>query len=89
MQAHSLGVGDSFNEAGKELGAVSLTTLVGVLALALQDGHELRTRLEEPAPFADTLEGATQPGRAACSDRWQAVDRGRSPAASTEFIIMR
>jgi hypothetical protein len=89
MQAHSLGVGDSFDEVVEELTAIVLTALLRVFALTLQDSHELRTRLEEPAPFADTLEGATQPGRAACSDRWQAVDRGRSPAASTEFIIMR
>jgi hypothetical protein len=41
MEAHSLGIGDSFDEAVEELTTVALTTLVGVLALALQDGEEL------------------------------------------------
>ncbi len=48
MEAHSLGVGDSFDEAVEELTAVALTAFIGVLALALQDGEELRTGLEEP-----------------------------------------
>src|SRR5665213_618545 len=60
MQAHSLGVGDSVDQAVEELAAVALTTLVGVLALTLQDGDELRPRFEEPAPFAHTLEGTTE-----------------------------
>src|ERR1039458_3910910 len=62
MEAHSLGVGDSFDEAVEELTAVALASLVGVLALTLQDGDELRTRLEETAPFADALEGAPEGG---------------------------
>ena len=62
MEAHSLGVGDSFDEVVEELAAVALTTLVGVLALTLQDGDELRSGFEEPAPLADALEGATEEG---------------------------
>ena len=60
MEAHSLGIGDSFDEAFEELTAVALTALVGVFALALQDGEELRTGLEEAAPLADALEGAVE-----------------------------
>ena len=48
MEANSLGVGDSVDQAVKQLAAVALTTLVGVLALTLQDGGELRTGFEEP-----------------------------------------
>ena len=44
MEAHSLGLGDSFDEAVEELTTVALTTFVGVLALALQDGEELAVR---------------------------------------------
>ena len=55
MRAHSLGVGDSFDEVAEEFGAVSLTPPVGVLALALQDGDELRTGLEEPTPLATSV----------------------------------
>jgi len=62
MEPHSLGVGDSFDEVAEEFGAVSLTPPVGVLALALQDGDELRTGLEEPTPFADALEDAAEEG---------------------------
>ncbi len=60
MEAHSLGVGDSFDEAVEELTAVALTALVGVLALALQDGDELGTGLEESAALTDALEGAVE-----------------------------
>ena len=63
MEAHSLGVGDSFDEAVEEVGAVALTALVGVLALALQDGEELRAGLEEATAFADALEGAVEQSR--------------------------
>jgi hypothetical protein len=62
MEAHSLGVGDSFDEVVEEVASVGLTSLVGVLALALQDSYELRPRLEESTPFADTLEGAAEEG---------------------------
>ena len=62
MRAHSLGVGDSFDEVTEELAPVALTAPVGVLALALQDGDELRTGLEEPTPFADALEDAAEEG---------------------------
>ena len=58
MEAHSLGVGDSFNEPLEEVRAAALTPFVGVPALALQDGEELRAGLEEAAPLADALEGA-------------------------------
>jgi hypothetical protein len=51
MRAHSLGVGDSFDEVAEELAPVALAALVGVLALALQDGDELLTGLEEPTPW--------------------------------------
>ena len=60
MEPHSLGVGDSFDEAVEELTTVALTTLVGVLALAPQDGDELRAGLEEATAFADGLEGAVE-----------------------------
>src|SRR5580704_1987423 len=63
MEAHSLGVGDSFDEALEEVGAVALSALVGVLSLSLQDGEELRTRLEEPAALTDPLEGAIEQSR--------------------------
>ena len=63
MEAHSLGVGDSFDEALEEVSPVALTALAGVLALALQDGEELRTRLEEPAALTDALEGAVEQSR--------------------------
>ena len=62
MEAHSLGVGDSFDEVVEELASVALTSLVGVLSLALQDGDELRTGLEESASFADALKDATEEG---------------------------
>ena len=60
MEAQSLGVGDSFDEALEEVGAVALTALAGVLSLALQDGEELRTRLEESAALTDALEGTVE-----------------------------
>ncbi len=60
MEAHSLGLGDSFDEAVEELTTVALTTFVGVLALALQDGEELGSGLEEAAPLTDALEGAAE-----------------------------
>ena len=60
MEAHSLGVGDSFDEALEEVGAVALTSLAGVLALALQDGEELRTGLEEPTALTNALEGQSR-----------------------------
>ncbi len=60
MRAHSLGVGDTFDEFTEELAPVALTALVGVLVLALQDGDELLTGLEEPTPFADALEDAVE-----------------------------
>ncbi len=63
MEAHSLGVGDSFDEALEEASAITLTAFVGVLALALQDAEELRTRLEEATPFADALEGTVEQSR--------------------------
>ena len=47
----------------KSLTALALAALIGVLALALQDGDELRTGLEEATPFADALEGAVEEGR--------------------------
>jgi len=74
MEAHSLGVGDSFNQTVEELSSVALIALIGVLALTLQDGDELRTRFEEPTPFADALEGATEE----CGSR--AVTVGEQPA---------
>ena len=49
-------VSDSLDEPVEELAPVTLTALVGVLALALQDRHELWTSLEESTPFADALE---------------------------------
>jgi hypothetical protein len=55
MRAHSLGVGDSFDEVAEELAPVALTAPVGVLALALQDSDELRTGLEEPTPLATSV----------------------------------
>ena len=63
MEAHSLGIGDSFDEAVEELAAGALTAFIGVLALALQDGEELRAGLEEAAAFADALEGAAEKSR--------------------------
>ena len=60
MEAHSLGIGDSFNEALEELTPVALTALIGMLALALQDRDELRPGLEEAAPLTDALEGAAE-----------------------------
>jgi len=60
MEAHSLGIGDPCDEAVEELTTVALTSLVGVLALALQDGEELGPGLEESASFADALEGAVE-----------------------------
>jgi hypothetical protein len=62
METHSLAVGDSLDEVVEELDPVVLTALVGVLPLALQDGDELGTGLEEPTPFADTLEDAVEKG---------------------------
>jgi len=55
MEAHSLGVGDSFDEIVEELVSVALTALVGVFALALQDGDELRSGLKESTSFAHAL----------------------------------
>ena len=48
MEAHSLGVGDSFDEALEEVGANALSALVGVLALTLQDSEELRAVSKKP-----------------------------------------
>ena len=62
MEAHSLGLGDSFDEVVEEPTPVALTALVGVLALALQDRDELGTGLEETTPFADALEDAVEQG---------------------------
>jgi hypothetical protein len=62
MEAHSLDVGDSFDEVVEELASVVLTALIGVLALTLQDSDELRTGLEESASFADALEDAAEEG---------------------------
>ena len=74
MEAHSLGVGDSFDEAVEELAAVALTALVGVLSLPLQDGEELGSGLEEPAPLTDALEGTVEEGGSG------AVTVGEEPA---------
>ncbi len=60
MEAHSLGVGDSLDEAVEELAALALTTLVGVLSLPLQDGEELGSGLEKPAALTDAFEGAVK-----------------------------
>jgi hypothetical protein len=60
LKAHPLGVGHSFDEVVEELAPFALTPLVGVLALALEDGHELRTGLEESASFAGALEDAAE-----------------------------
>src|SRR5271157_5547928 len=60
MEAHSLGVGDSFDEAVEELTAVALAALIRVPALALQDGEELRTGLEEATALADALKCAAE-----------------------------
>jgi hypothetical protein len=49
IELHPLGPGDSLDEAIEELAPVTLTALIGVLALKLQDRHKLRTGLEEPA----------------------------------------
>ena len=76
MEAHSLGIGDSFDEAVEELTPVDLTSLVGVFPLALQDGEELRSGLEESAPLADALEGAVEECRPG------AVTVGEQPAWS-------
>jgi hypothetical protein len=46
MEAHSLGLGDSFDEGVQERAA---TALVGMLSLSLQEGDELGTGLEEAA----------------------------------------
>jgi hypothetical protein len=58
MEAHSLGVGDSFDEVVEELTPVTLTPVIGMLPLAPQDSEELGSGLKEPAPLADALEGA-------------------------------
>jgi hypothetical protein len=60
MEAHSLGLGDSFDEAVEEPTAIALTALVGMLSLSLQDRDELGTGLEEPAALADALEGTAE-----------------------------
>jgi hypothetical protein len=60
MEPHSRGVGDSVDEAIEELGPVVLTALFGVIALSFEDGEELRSGLEEPAPFADAFEGTVE-----------------------------
>ena len=65
MEAHSLGVGDSFDEAVEKLTRIALTTLIRVFALALQDGHELGSGLEESAPFADVSKAQSR--RAGCA----------------------
>src|SRR5271157_1671782 len=74
MEAHSLGVGDSLYEAVEELAAVALTALVGVLALALQDGEERRPGLEESAALTDALESTAEECRPG------AVTVGEQPA---------
>jgi hypothetical protein len=42
MEPHSLGVGDSVDEAVEELGPLVLTALFGVVALSFQNGKEFR-----------------------------------------------
>jgi len=60
MEARSLVVVDGVEQPGEELGAVVLMVVGGVVALLAEDGHELRSGLEEPAAFADALEGAVE-----------------------------
>src|SRR5579863_7006074 len=99
MEAHSLGVGDSFNEVVEELGAISLTALVGVLALALQDSDELRTSFEEPTLFADALEDAVEkdrPGAVTIGQESAVVgsgllrsgDRSRGQGGARESVVL-
>jgi hypothetical protein len=47
MQSRSSVVVDVLDEAGVELDAVVLVTVGGVVAMAPQDGDELRARVEE------------------------------------------
>ncbi len=71
----------------KSVGAVALTALVGVLSLSLQDGEELRTRLEEPATLTDALEGAVEQSRPRAvtvgEQTTVIVDRRRARAGSS------
>jgi len=48
METHSLGLGDSFDEAVEELGAIVLAALLGMVPLASQDGDERRPVSKNP-----------------------------------------
>lgn len=63
MEPHSGPGVDVVDEALEELSPVLLTVVNGVISLPPKDGQELRTRLEEAAPFADGFEVAVESGR--------------------------
>ena len=88
MRAHSLAIGDSLDEAIEELTAVTLTTLVGMLALALQDGEEGGPGLEEPAAVSVGGSASTAVACAKAAVRLLWAARAARPAVPTIAIGM-
>ena len=58
IRSRSWAVVDLVDEALEENDTVVLVAVCGVIALLAEDGDELRSGVEEPAEFADALEGA-------------------------------
>ena len=60
MEPSSWAVVDAVEERGEELRSVVLVVVGGVIALSVEDGHELGPGLEEAAALADALERAVE-----------------------------